>query len=111
MRLGITFAAVGLLTAALLAAPTAVSAESMAATPTFTGSQLPTFTGTPEVGKPLTIVNGSDWAPTPDAVWYQWYRSDSATPGGSWVRIVEGSRRTSRTPRRPLTRESTSTSV
>ncbi|WP_394551732.1 right-handed parallel beta-helix repeat-containing protein [Agromyces sp. MMS24-JH15] len=65
---------------------------------TFTGTQAPTISGTPEVGKPLTITAGSDWAPTPDAAWYQWFRSDSATPGGSWTKIVEGASNTSYTP-------------
>ena len=89
-----------------------VDAAPAAAAPaaTFTGTQLPTIAGTPEVGKPLTIVNGSDWAPTPDVTWYQWYRSDSATPGGSWARSSRG-RRTSRTLRQPPTRESIFTSA
>jgi parallel beta-helix repeat protein len=81
-----------------LAAPTAAFAESTAATPVFAGSQLPVITGTPEVGKPLTIVTGSDWSPTPDTIWYQWYRSDSATPGGSWARVAEGKAYKSYTP-------------
>jgi parallel beta-helix repeat protein len=98
MRPGMTFATVGLLTVALFAAPTVAFAEPTAATAAFTGSQLPKITGTPQVGSPLTIATGSDWAPTPDTIWYQWYRSDSAVPGGSWVKVVEGKTSKSYTP-------------
>ncbi len=48
----------------------------------FTTAPTPTITGTPKVGKTLTANPGS-WAPTPDALTYQWVRGGTNIPGAT----------------------------
>ncbi|MGI9825338.1 right-handed parallel beta-helix repeat-containing protein [Agromyces sp. Marseille-Q5079] len=79
-------------------ASVSAGAARAAANSAFSGSASPSISGTPSVGAPLTIVDGSDWAPSPDVAWYQWYRSDSAKPGGNWVMVDEGASSKSYTP-------------
>lgn len=94
----VTLTALALAFGTLAASTVTAGPAQAAAVADFAGSQKPVITGTPEVGKPLTITTGADWAPTPDVIWYQWYRSDSAVPGGSWARIAEGKTYKSYTP-------------
>ncbi|WP_052226428.1 CHAP domain-containing protein [Microbacterium mangrovi] len=50
--------------------------------PPFTAAPTPTVSGTPVAGAKLTATTGA-WAPAPDSLTYQWYRSGAAIPGAT----------------------------